>query len=74
MGSLGLFSLTFWDFLRLGEGQLASVLNKAKVQKNIAAAKLDAYCFLFSDASRYAHKNHWDRHVWNNRLAPIQSQ
>jgi hypothetical protein len=52
MGSLGLFSLTFWDFLRLGEGQLASVLNKAKVQKNIAAAKLDAYCFLFSDASR----------------------
>jgi hypothetical protein len=46
----------------------------AEVQKNIAAAKLDTYCFLFSDASIYAHKNHWDGHVWNKRLAPIQSQ
>jgi hypothetical protein len=71
MGSLGLFYLTSPDFLRLGEGQFASVQQKSKVQENIAAAKLDTYCFLFFDASRYLHKNHWDRHVWNNRLAPV---
>ncbi|MDC1455748.1 hypothetical protein N8338_01580 [Amylibacter sp.] len=61
----------YYSHPRVVQGRRTSSNQKAKVQTNVAVAKFDAYCFLFSDASRCAYKNHWDKHVWNNRLASV---
>jgi hypothetical protein len=46
----------YYSHPRVVQGLRTSSPQKSKVQANVASEKLDACCFLFSDASRYEYK------------------